>query len=571
MSACEQTEAVRIWASPAAPAAGGELQILAVAADRGLSGLAAFDPTGNRLPLHTRAYGGPPWSLAATITGATGGTYRIEAHRGGLVSCREIAVGGGARQSAANGDFPLGRWDLAAEALYAAWVEKLFDAPPEQSLSFPSLQPVLRDPARNFLFDRLSPGEDAKPPATPDCADLPYYLRAYFAWKMGLPIAFRPCGRGSSKSPPRCGEPAITAGFTRAPASASSFVSVARRLMDTVHSGSARTALRDEGSDFYPIPLERGAIWPGTVFADPYGHVLVVVKWVPQAGARAGLLLAVDAQPDNSVGRKRFWEGNFLFASDLPSAGAGFKAFRPLAYSGGRLRPLANADLRGGGAGFAPYSEEQAGLAAEDFYARMDRLINPAGLDPQGAYEAMLAALVEQLETRVTSVDNGEGYLRKNPGAVVSMPSGVAIFETTGPWEDFATPSRDMRLLIAMQVLDALPRRIQRYPGLFVLAGEAPAKAVARIEQLHARRLKERHIAYTRSDGSPWRLSLAEIYDRRPALEMAYNPNDCVEVRWGAAAGTPEAATCRRHAPPEQRARMEGYRRWFREARRPPR
>jgi len=28
------------------------------------------------------------------------------------------------------------------------------------------------------------------------------------------------------------------------------------------------------------------------------------------------------------------------------------------------------------------------------------------------------------------------------------MPEGEKIFETMGAWEDFATPSRDLRLLI---------------------------------------------------------------------------------------------------------------------------
>ena len=37
---------------------------------------------------------------------------------------------------------------------------------------------------------------------------------------------------------------------------------------------------------------------------------------------------------------------------------------------------------------------------------------------------------------------------------------------------------------------------------------------------------------------------------------MAYNPNDCVELRWGAAENSDEAATCKRHAPAAQRAKM---------------
>jgi hypothetical protein len=52
---------------------------------------------------------------------------------------------------------------------------------------------------------------------------------------------------------------------------------------------------------------------------------------------------------------------------------------------------------------------------------------------------------------------------------------------------------------------------------------------------------------------------------------MAYNPNDCVEQRWGALLGSPEASTCAAHAPPEQTTKMASYRSWFHERRRPPR
>ncbi|MHC1698035.1 MAG: hypothetical protein AB9919_08290, partial [Geobacteraceae bacterium] len=204
-------------------------------------------------------------------------------------------------------------------------------------------------------------------------------------------------------------------------------------------------------------------------------------------------------------------------------------------------------------------------------FTRMERLINPRGLDPAEAYEATLDALMEQLETRVGSVANGEAYTRAHPGSVIPMPRGPAIFETIGPWEDFATPSRDMRLLIALRVLADLPERIRRHPELYLLKGESAAAAAKHIERLHVRRSRERFVTYTRSDGTPWRLSLAEIYARRPGLEIAYNPNDCVERRWGAAPGTPDFATCRRRSPAEQRERMEKYRPWFREARRPPR
>ncbi|MCV4683769.1 hypothetical protein OFB94_29220, partial [Escherichia coli] len=40
----------------------------------------------------------------------------------------------------------------------------------------------------------------------PDCADLPYFLRAYFSFKMGLPFGYSKCTRGGGGKPPRCVE-----------------------------------------------------------------------------------------------------------------------------------------------------------------------------------------------------------------------------------------------------------------------------------------------------------------------------------------------------------------------------
>jgi len=565
-SDCWSGETVRIWTAPLAARPGERLEIVAVATDGELSDLMVTDAAGRRTELPVVRGGGPPWSVRGVLPAPAPGNYRIETRRAGeVVACSELQVGSGPARRGS------GEWDLATQALYATWVEHLFDAPPEQPLNFPSLEPVLRDPERNFLYDYLKKGEDQRLRAEPDCADLSYFLRAYFAWKLGLPIAYRACNRGSATAPPRCDPPLIDRTFVQGTVSAAAFQQVSRRLMDRVQSGSGRTALGDDATDFYPVPLTRTVLWPGTVFADPYGHTLVIVKWVPQTEQRSGMLLAVDAQPDNSVARKRFWEGNFLFAA-TPGAGPGFKAYRAPVNAGSSagLVQLPNVALDGR-FGLPPYGTEQASLVPLEFYARLERLINPRGLEPEAAYAATLEALLEQLETRVRSVANGEDYMRTHPRTVVSMPKGPAIFETTGPWEDYATPSRDMRLLIALQVLADLPERIRRHPELFVLGWGSAAAAAERIERLHARRLSDSFITYTRSDGSPWRLSLGEIYARRPGLEIAYNPNDCVERRWGAAPGSADYATCRRSAPNEQRERMEQYRPWFREMRRPPR
>lgn len=561
--ACEQTGAVRIWISPLSPQAGQPVKIMVVSTDGPLSELILMDSRDQPIPLQIRQRGGPPWSLIANLENLDSGLYRIIANRNNQqTGCRSMVIGAAAVQEKPE------TWNLATEAFYSAWIEELFGAPPEENFSFNSLEPVLRNNDRNFLHNYLGLNEDSNLPLTPDCADLPYTLRAYFAWKIGLPMAFRACGRGSAKAPPSCGTPTIVNEFTRGVQSQTNFRKRYRQLVDTVHSGSVRTGLTADNTDWYPIPLSRETLWPGTVYADPYGHILVLTEWVPQTADRPGMLLAVDAQPDNSVARKRVWEGTMLFAN-TENAGPGFKAFRPVVLStSGAGRMLSNQELNDH-PDFMPFSLEQDYLTPDDFYARLTQLINPQGLDPLQAYEAMLTALVEQVETRINSVQNGETYFRKNPRGTIAMPSGAAIFQTIGPWEDYSTPSRDMRLIIAINVLNGLPEKIMRHPELFVLNGQSPDQAKTMIEQHHAKRAQERSIRYIRSDGSEWELTIAEVLARRPDFEIAYNPNDCAEIRWGAQSNTEEYATCRRQAPAEQRARMAQYRVWFRETRRP--
>ena len=111
------------------------------------------------------------------------------------------------------------------------------------------------------------------------------------------------------------------------------------------------------------------------------------------------------------------------------------------------------------------------------------------------------------------------------------MPEGASIFETTGAWEDFSTPSRDLRLLIAIDV-------VRGFPG--------PRRAAARTlrdaeGQERRRRLRPNWKARSRGACDTqvllyaqrrldWTLALKDVIDRAGDLEMAYNVNDCVEL-----------------------------------------
>src|SRR6202022_4604965 len=179
---------------------------------------------------------------------------------------------------------------------------------------------------------------------------------------------------------------------------------VGTTVADAVHSGSARTALSDENTDYYPVALTQDTLRPGTIFADPYGHVLVIARRVAQSEGEAGVFLAVDGQPDGTVARKRFWRGNFLYAHDPGLGGPGFKRFRPIvADKSGTLRRLSNDEI-GKSPEYADFSLDQAKLGVEDFYDRMDDVMSPAPLDPLRAMKEAIQSLEETVKTRVTSV-----------------------------------------------------------------------------------------------------------------------------------------------------------------------
>ena len=126
--------------------------------------------------------------------------------------------------------------------------------------------------------------------------------------------------------------------------------------------------------------------------------------------------------------------------------------------------------------------------------------------------------------------------------------------------------------MIAIDVVLGFPDRVARRPERYAMPKEKSVPSVkAELESRLVSELTARKFSYPRSDGSSWTLALRDVAERVVALEMAYNPNDCVELRWGAPARSEEASTCKRYAPSGQRAKMTKYRMWFHERRRPPR
>lgn len=579
-AACEDSLDVALFRSPREPHAGAPLRVIGVTTeDLRPASLWLLDGNGKPVSGVVHELGVGPYARWLEVKAPRPGRYTAVIADGERVfACERIRVASKAVPATSERapESPVWQarwaWERDTEHLFAAFIEQLFSHSLEDLRSWSSLSELLKNPERNLLYNHLGLDEDTRLDLKPDCADLPYFLRAYFAWKVSLPFGFRPCSRGREGVPPRCGELKTQALPIEATDDVDAFQRFLRRELGAgVHSASGRTLPTDEASDFYPLPLTREALKPGTMFADPYGHVIMVAKWVPQGILGEGMLLGADAQPDATVGRRRFFRGNFLFTPDVRDVGAGFKAFRPIVRdaSTGAFVALDDKSLAQH-PGYPAASLEQYQGSRDDFYAHMDALIYPRAIAMHDKLRQLVSAFEEQVVRRVEAIDVGEAYMRTQR-APIAMPEGYAIFETSGAWEDFATPSRDMRLLFALDTVRAFPNVVAHAPERFGLEGVPTEELEKRVAQALDEELKTRRFRYTRSDGSTFELTLRDVVDRAEALEVGYNPNDCVEVRWGAPDGSDERATCTRAAPKAQRALMERYRSWFATRTRPPR
>ena len=197
---CEAATDVAILPSPMAPLKGAPVRIL-VAAEKPFEGeLTLVGPDGSVAARFRERHGGPPYSWFAEIAAPAAGTWHATLVRNGApdgcaTMTRDIVVSAqkpSAPSRAAGSLWPVhNTWNRTTENLYSAWIAKLFDAPLDAEPSWKAWHEVLRDRSRNFLFNYLGIGEDnVAVSLRPDCADFVYFLRAYFAFKMGLPFGY---------------------------------------------------------------------------------------------------------------------------------------------------------------------------------------------------------------------------------------------------------------------------------------------------------------------------------------------------------------------------------------------
>jgi len=188
-------------------------------------------------------------------------------------------------------------------------------------------------------------------------------LRAYFAWKNGLPFSYPlyVMSRSGPTDDVRFSDAGnmVVARLQLEWQPDADPVKLLADLRGWVSTAMFRVEYTyDQGfsaSDFYSPKIARGAIRAGTVIYDTNGHVVYVYKVAPD-----GTVHYVDSNPDRQVTRGTYGPH---FPRSGPQLGAGFRNFRPIklvdyttdadgALVDGRFVLAANAEL-------SDYSPEQ--------------------------------------------------------------------------------------------------------------------------------------------------------------------------------------------------------------------
>jgi hypothetical protein len=394
-----------------------------------------------------------------------------------------------------------------------------------------------------------------------DCAKWPYLLRAYYAWKNGLPFSYvdgvassgderhskagnRPAGRqelidrGDGINGPRS----------------------VREVIDTVSSATYRTdAAQSQGelSDFYAPAIQPGSIRPGTVIYDTNAHVGIVYKVDAD-----GRIYYMDAHPDFTITRSVY---GAQFGQSPARLGGGLKNWRPQQLKGAHTD--AEGHLIGGHIAMAHNDQ------IEDF-----SLVQYAGTDPNkkqdvkkakfvydgdemGFYEYVrvvmsggkttysplhelkvtMRTLCNDLKDRAQYVNLAISKNIQNEPHPSSLPENIYDAEDDGWWESYATPARDSRIRAALAqfyktMADIIELWVHRDPRIVYDGYDLKGDLLKAYDAQSA----SCNLTYLNSSSRPVQLTFHDVLQR--AYAISFDPYDCIELRWGASGE--ERATC---------------------------
>ncbi|MGD0191985.1 MAG: hypothetical protein ABSD74_14690 [Rhizomicrobium sp.] len=386
-----------------------------------------------------------------------------------------------------------------------------------------------------------------------DCAKLPYLLRAYYAWKNGLPFSYVDGVSGAG------GDLRFTKSSNRATSRHDVIdhgggINAPRVIADalsSVFSGTYRTdAAEKRGvlSDFYSPVLKPGSIRPGIVVYDVNGHVGIVYKVDAD-----GRIYYMDAHPDFSITRSVY---GAQFGQSPMGLGGGFKSWRPLQlvnahtdedghllgghmafaendqipdyslvqYTGTELNPSNDVTK-------AKFSYDGAKLG---FYEYVRAAVSGGRTTYNPVYElqATMRTLCNDLGDRAQYVDQAIAEGLQNKPHPDRLPENI-YGSADNTWESYSTPSRDARIKAAFaqfytEMKEMIRMWTDRDPRL-VYDGYSLKEDLRKVYDAESQKCT---ITYLSSGKRPVPMTFDDMAHR--LFAMSFDPYDCIELRWGA-------------------------------------
>jgi hypothetical protein len=417
-----------------------------------------------------------------------------------------------------------------------------------------------------------------------DCADLPYYLRAYYAYKNNLPMSFvleitrNPFTESQQKEIERDrkafndrndldglakyekqvndlrysrngNQPVSRFNIPSSAGVARDFGAIAPQIVDIISSGFLRMSTAPENGlvqpDFYSPKVDRKSIVPGTVLYNVAGHVAVVYDVSDK-----GEIHFMDAHPDNSISRGTF---NLDYKVLNSKYGGNFKNFRPMSL----IEPVVVGDqITKAKPRFATDAEIPQ-FSLEQYNG--DSVINGKGvfklkasdktaarfhdwvktklsggsyrLDPIAEMKNEVDALCNDIGFRLNAVDDAINNKIHEMPHPENLPRN--IFGAEGPWESYSSPGRDLRFRVRILTLpesakDWLARSIAKDPLVSYQGSNLKADLITAYHSA----AESCKVSYKNSAGQNTIVTLEQIIGR--VSNMSFDPYMCPEIRWGA-------------------------------------
>ncbi len=426
------------------------------------------------------------------------------------------------------------QWDAAWEDHYSEFIAAIGQS------GATSLTKCIDSPANPYRG--MTPPELRKN-LSADCADLPYILRAYFAFINKLPFSYtqevQPVGATNDiRYSPRGNRPGrrrTISGVEQA-----DVLTVLRDVRGQISSAQFRMSAQQDVTDaafpdFYPAAINRQSIRPGTNVYDPNGHVAIVYEV-----EKNGVIHLMDAHPDNSISRIVYGK---KFVRSGTAVGAGFKNWRPHV-NGSVLRNAA-----------IPQFSLVQYFGTEPGVTDWNKAVFLIEGEPRSYYEYVRESMAEgaleyePLQEFASMLENlGRDIVDRANAVEVAITAGIDrrphparlprnIYGTEGDWETYSTPSRDARLKVAFkEARDAVENFLtmaDRNDRRLKFHGSS-AELKKQLRQIYLEHAAKPVLQYQASHATAKnvQLTFAQVEDR--LFRLSFDPYHCIELRWGA-------------------------------------